>query len=134
VLVGRLIPNEYRPIRNCVCYGCKPYAPGELILVTRDPESLAEYAKRGADVRRGDFDDPGTLADAFAGGDRLLLISTDAVGSRIRQHHAAIDAAVAAGVRHVAYTSIVRPEPGNPAGVVPEHRATEDKLLASGLE
>jgi NAD(P)H dehydrogenase (quinone) len=108
--------------------------PSELILVTRNPGSLSELADRGADVRRGDFDEPGTLVDAFAGGDRLLLISTDALGSRVIQHHAAIDAAVAAGIRHVAYTSIVRPEPDNPAAVVPEHRATEDKLLASGLE
>jgi NAD(P)H dehydrogenase (quinone) len=108
--------------------------PSELILVTRNPGSLADHAERGADVRRGDFDDPETLVDAFAGGDRLLLISTGAFGSRVRQHHAAIDAAVAAGVRHVAYTSIVRPQPDNPAAVVPEHRATEEKLLASGLE
>jgi len=108
--------------------------PRELIPVTRNPRQLAEYAERGADVRRGDFDDPGTLFDAFTGGDRLLLISTDALGSRIRQHHAAIDAAVAAGVRHVVYTSIVRPEADNPAAVVPEHRATEEKILASGLE
>jgi NAD(P)H dehydrogenase (quinone) len=108
--------------------------PSELILVTRTPEALAEYAARGADVRAGDFDDPASLAAAFAGGERLLLISTDALGSRIPQHHAAIDAAVDAGVRFVAYTSIVRPEPDNPAAVVPEHRATEEKIRASGLD
>jgi NAD(P)H dehydrogenase (quinone) len=108
--------------------------PSELILVTRNPEALGELAALGADVRAGDFDDPASLVAAFAGGERLLLISTDAIGSRIRQHHAAIDAAVAAGIRHVAYTSIVRPEPDNPAGVVPEHSATEEKLRASGLE
>jgi NAD(P)H dehydrogenase (quinone) len=109
-------------------------APSELILVTRTPDALAEYAARGADVRAGDFDDPASLAAAFAGGERLLLISTDALGERIPQHHAAIDAAVDAGVRFVAYTSIVGPEPDNPAAVVPEHRATEEKLRASGLE
>jgi NAD(P)H dehydrogenase (quinone) len=108
--------------------------PSELILVSRRPDALADYAARGADVRAGDFDDPASLAAAFAGGERLLLISTDALGSRIRQHHDAIDAAVAAGIRFVAYTSIVRPEPDNPAGVVPEHRATEEKLRASGLD
>jgi NAD(P)H dehydrogenase (quinone) len=85
-------------------------------------------------VRAGDFDDPASLEAAFAGGERLLLISTSALGERVRQHGDAIDAAVAAGVRFVAYTSIVNPEPDNPAGVVPEHRATEDKLRASGLE
>jgi NAD(P)H dehydrogenase (quinone) len=108
--------------------------PSELILVSRHPDALADHAARGADVRAGDFDDSASLATAFAGGERLLLISTDALGSRIRQHHAAIDAAVDAGIRFVAYTSIVRPEPDNPAGVVPEHRATEEKLRASGLD
>lgn len=108
--------------------------PADVILVTRTPDSLAEYAERGADVRHGDFDDASTLASAFVGGRRLLLISTDAVGSRIVQHGTAIDAAVAAGVDFVVYTSIVNPVASNPAGVVPEHRATEDKLRASGLE
>jgi NAD(P)H dehydrogenase (quinone) len=108
--------------------------PSDLILITRSPDSLAEYAERGADVRRGDVNEPSTLAQAFAGGERLLLISTDAVGSRIAQHRAAVDAAVAAGVKFVAYTSIVRPEESNPAGVVPEHRATEEMLRDSGLE
>jgi len=108
--------------------------PADLILVTRTPAALAEYAARGAQVRAGDFDDPGSLAAAFAGGEKLLLISTDALGQRIRQHGDAIDAAAAAGVRLVAYTSIINPEPDNPAAVVPEHRGTEDKLRASGLE
>ena len=108
--------------------------PAELILVTRTPDSLAEYAERGAQVRQGDFDDRSSLAAAFAGGKRLLLISTSAVGSRVPQHHAAIDAAVAAGVEFIAYTSIVNPVEANPAGVVPEHKATEEKLRESGVE
>ena len=80
---------------------------GDLILVTRTPEALAEYAARGADVRAGDFTDPSSLPAAFAGGDRLLLISTDAIGARVRHQADAIDAAAAAGIRLVAYTSIV---------------------------
>ena len=107
--------------------------PHDLILVTRTPGSLAEYAARGAQVRAGDFDDPAGLPAAFAGGRRLLLISTDALGSRVAQHHAAIDAAVHAGVELVAYTSIVNPVADNPAAVVEEHRATEDRLRESGL-
>jgi NAD(P)H dehydrogenase (quinone) len=104
----------------------------DLILVTRTPDALAGY---GADVRAGDFTDPSSLAAAFAGGDRMLLISTDAIGARVRHQADAIDAAAAAGVRHVAYTSIVNPDPkANPAAVVPDHHATEEKLRASGLE
>lgn len=120
--------------RGVVEHALERVDPSELILVTRTPDALAEYAERGADVRRGDFTDPSTLARAFAGGERLLLISTDRVGARVAQHHAAIDAAVAAGVRFAAYTSIVRPEAGSPVGVVPDHRATEQKLRDSGLE
>jgi NAD(P)H dehydrogenase (quinone) len=108
-------------------------APSDLILVTRRPEALADLAARGATVRAGDFDDPDSLPAAFAGGDRMLLISTDVIGSRVPQHRAAIDAAVAAGVRSVAYTSIVNPSDSNPTAVAPEHRGTEELLRASGL-
>jgi NAD(P)H dehydrogenase (quinone) len=108
--------------------------PTELVLVTRRPDELADLAGRGAEVRRADFDSPETLAPAFAGGERLLLVSTDVVGQRVDGHKAAIDAAAAAGVRHVAYTSIPNPTDANPAGVVPDHRATEEHLAASGLQ
>jgi NAD(P)H dehydrogenase (quinone) len=73
------------------------------------------------------------LVEAFAGGDRLLLISTSAVGCRIAQHVAAIDAARAAGVAHVSYTSVSDPVDANVAAVVPDHKATEEVLATSGL-
>jgi NAD(P)H dehydrogenase (quinone) len=104
----------------------------ELVLVTRRPDSLSDLAARGATVRVGDLESPATLAAAFGGGDRLLLISTDLVGRRLAGHLAAIEAAHAAGIGHVSYTSIADPVPGNPAAVVPDHRATEEALVASG--
>ncbi len=107
--------------------------PADVVLLSRNPDSLAEFADRGATVRRADFDDPATLGAAFAGVDRVLLISTDVVGQRLDGHRAAIDAAKAAGVDRIAYTSIVRPEAGNPAGVVPDHIATEQYLRDSGV-
>jgi NAD(P)H dehydrogenase (quinone) len=70
----------------------------DLVLVSRHPEALRDFAARGADVRYGDFDEPLSLRDAFAGGDRMLLISTDAVGRRFTQHRAANDAGVAPAV------------------------------------
>jgi NAD(P)H dehydrogenase (quinone) len=109
-------------------------APEQLILVTRTPEALRELRARGADVRYGDFDDPAALSDAFAGGHRMLLISTDAVGRRVSQHRAAIDAAAEAGVRHVVFTSIVNPVAGNPIGAnAREPGKTEAMLHRSGL-
>ncbi|MDQ1567115.1 MAG: hypothetical protein QOF96_1995 [Actinomycetota bacterium] len=108
--------------------------PAELVLVSRHPEALRDFAARGADVRYGNFDEPHSLSDAFAGGDRMLLISTDAVGHRFTQHRAAIDAAVAAGVGHVVYTSHPHPGAGNPLGrVAEEHGETEEMLHDSGI-
>jgi NAD(P)H dehydrogenase (quinone) len=107
----------------------------DLVLATRRPRAIADLANRGVEVRRADFDEPDTLRGAFANGERLLLISTPSIGRRVHQHRAAIEAAAAAGVRHVVYTSMVRPEPGNPIGpIADENRATERVLEASGLE
>ena len=109
-------------------------APDRLILVTRRPDALADLAARGAEVRFADFDRPASLRSAFAGGERMLLISTTDLARRNQQHGAAIDAAVVAGVQHIVYTSILRPEPSNPALVVPSHAFTERALAESGLE
>jgi NAD(P)H dehydrogenase (quinone) len=107
--------------------------PSELVLVTRDPSNLASYAERGVSVRTGNFDDPAGLREAYAGVERLLLISGADIGRRIQQHADAVDAAKDAGVRHVAYTSIVNPTEENLAAAAPEHRGTEEAMLASGL-
>ena len=105
--------------------------PEHVVLVTRRPQALRELGARGADVRYGDFDDPASLPDAFAGGRRMLLISTDAMGRRVRQHRAAIDAAAAAGVGHVVFTSHVNPVAGNE--IAWEQGETETILHRSGL-
>ena len=108
--------------------------PSTVVLVSRRPEELADLAARGAETRRGDFDDPASLLEAFAGGERLLIISTDAIGQRVPQHANAIDAAVRVGVRAVAYTSFPNPSAENPSAVSADHRETEALLAASGLE
>ena len=104
------------------------------VLLTRDPSSLEDLAARGADVRRGDFADPAGLTQALSGVERLLLVSIDIVGpQRLALQTAAVGAARAAGVSQVLYTSLPRPDEANPAGVAPDHRATEEALRASGL-
>ena len=108
-------------------------APSDLILATRNPDALASFAARGVAVRYADFAAPETLRAAFAGGERLLLVSATDLEHRIVQHQAAIDAAKAVGVRHVIYTSGLKPAPPNPAVVAPSHHATELALLRSGL-
>ena len=105
----------------------------EVILTTRRPEALSDLAERGATVRPADFDRSETLAEAFAGGEKLLLISTDDLGRRTAQHRAAIEAAREAGMRHVVYTSYLNPVEENPAVITPSHRETEKALRESGL-
>jgi len=110
-------------------------APQDLIFLSRTPAKLNAFAERGAQVRAADFDDPATLAAAMEGGERMLLISTARVGSRVGQHRNAVEAAVAQGVRHIVYTSLIAAdEPGNPAIVKHDHRATEEIIEASGAE
>ena len=106
----------------------------DLILITRRPEKLASRAAQGCTVRYGDFDQPETLAPAMAGAERMLLISGTRVGARVAQHKAAIDAAAAAGVAHVAYTSFIGiDDPANPAEVRHDHIETERLIKASGM-
>lgn len=110
---------------------------GHIIAATRSPEKLADLAGRGVEVRRADFDEPASLAAAFAGVDRLLLISTDVVGEpgrRLAQHRAAVTGAIQAGVKHVVYTSLTRPEPGTPITIAGDHHGTEQALAASPLD
>jgi NAD(P)H dehydrogenase (quinone) len=106
----------------------------QLVLITRSPEKLADRAVQGCTVRYGDYDKPETLAPAMAGAERMLLISGTRVGARVVQHRAAIDAAEAAGVRHIAYTSFIGiDDPANPAEVRHDHIETERAIRASSL-
>lgn len=105
----------------------------DLILITRKPEKLADRAAQGCTVRYGDFDKPETLAEAVQGADKMLLISGTRVGARVVQHKAAIDAAAAAGVKLIIYTSFIGiDDPANPAEVRHDHIETERLIRASG--
>jgi NAD(P)H dehydrogenase (quinone) len=106
---------------------------GEVVLVTRRPDALADVADAGATVRHGDFDQPDSLPAAFAGVDRLLLISADVLGNRVAQHTAAIDAAAQAGVGHALYTSGLNAGSALPLVVSHDHGATEEAIRARGL-
>ena len=107
-------------------------APGEIIAAVRDVAKAADLAARGVQVREADYDRPETLAAAFEGVSRLLLISGNEVGKRLPQHTAVVTAATSAGVGFLAYTSILRADTST-IGLAPEHRATEDVIAASGI-
>jgi NAD(P)H dehydrogenase (quinone) len=111
--------------------------PGNILVTTRDPASAnaRDLAARGVTVRHGDFDAPETLGPAFAGATRALLISTYADNSeRLRQNMAALEAAKAAGVRHILYTSFLAAGPDALAEHSQRvHWPTEQAIAASGL-
>ena len=98
----------------------------------RDPSRAADLTDRGVRVRRGDFTDPASLADAFAGAEQVLIVSSNSTGAEaVAQHTAAIDAARAAGVRRVLYTSHQGAAAGSLFGPMPDHAATEAHLAGS---
>lgn len=105
---------------------------GEIVAAVRNPEKVADLAARGVLVRVADYDQPASLAAAFAGADKLLLISANEVGRRVPQHRAVIDAAKAAGVGLFAYTSLLHAD-SSPLPLAAEHKETEALIRASGL-
>jgi len=107
----------------------------QIIATTRKPETLADLATKGIQVRAADFNTPETLATAFKGADRLLLISTDTLdkpGLRLAQHKAAVAAAEKAGVKHIVYTSLPAPET-SAVSFAPDHLGTEQAIAASKI-
>lgn len=108
-------------------------AASRLILVSPTPDELDRYVQMGASARSGNFSQPSSLPAAFAGGDRMLLVSLDdGTANRANLHKNAIDAAVAAGVTHIAYTSLVDLE-NNTSPMAADHRQTEQFLRESGV-
>ena len=103
----------------------------EITAVVRDESKAADLAARGVRLAVADYNAPETFDGLFTSGDKVLLISGNEFDKgRVGQHRAVIDAAGAAGVSLLAYTSA----PGSlTAALADDHRATEDVLLASGL-
>lgn len=110
----------------------KSVPASQIIAVVRSPEKAKDLAELGVEIRRGDYSQPDTLPAAFAGVEKLLLISSSEIGQRIAQHSAAIAAAKAANVKLLAYTSLLHAD-SSPLGLAVEHVATENALRDSGL-
>jgi len=110
----------------------KTMPPAQIAVLVRGDKAAAEFAARGLRVHRGDYGQPDTLAAAFAGVDRALLISSSEIGQRASQHRNAIAAARQAGVKLLAYTSLLHAD-ASPLGLAEEHRQTETALRESGV-
>ncbi|NIG14936.1 SDR family oxidoreductase [Pantoea sp. Cy-640] len=120
--LGRLVINDL----------LKKVPASEIIAVVRSPEKAQDLQALGVALRTADYNQPQTLHSAFAGVQKVLLISSSEVGQREAQHRAVIDAAKAAGVSFIAYTSLLHADT-SPLGLGVEHRATEALLQASGI-
>lgn len=120
--LGRLVIDEL----------LKKMPANALIAAVRSPEKAADLAALGITVRAADYNQPATLAQAFHGVEKLLLISSSEIGQREAQHRAVIDAAKTAGVQFIAYTSLLHADT-SPLGLAAEHVATEALLRASGI-
>ncbi|WP_046212635.1 SDR family oxidoreductase [Paenibacillus wulumuqiensis] len=105
----------------------------ELAVSVRNPAKAEHLRVLGVDVRHGDFDQPDTLDQAFAGVDRLLIISADGDNeTRIRQHKDAVAAAARANVGFIAYTSVTNAQESK-LMLAPVHKETEQAILAAGI-
>lgn len=108
-------------------------APGSrIIAAVRNPAKAQDLAERGVIVREVDYARPETLARAFEGVEKLILISSSEVNGRLPLHRAVIDAAKQAGVSLLAYTSMLHAD-SSTAQLAIEHRQTEEAIAASGL-
>ncbi|KJS27356.1 MAG: quinone oxidoreductase [Hyphomonadaceae bacterium BRH_c29] len=120
--LGRLVLTELQKV-----------APSaRLIGLVRDPTKAQNLAAAGVELRTASYDDPASLRAGFAGADKLLLISGSEVGQRAAQHRNMIDAAKAAGVGFIVYTSLLH-APRYGMALAEEHLATEALLRESGI-
>ncbi|MFD5864799.1 SDR family oxidoreductase [Agromyces sp. NPDC127015] len=107
-------------------------APADIVATARDTAKLADLAERGVHTARLDYSEPASITAALDGVDRVLLVSGSEFGERAAQHQNVIDAAKAAGVAKLVYTSA--PQAATADFVLaPEHRATEEAIGASGI-
>ncbi len=104
----------------------------QLVAVVRNPAKAEALSQQGVGVRQADYGDEAALTKALQGVDKLLIISSSEVGQRAPQHRNIIQAAATAGVKFIAYTSLLHADT-SPLGLADEHIATEKMLADSGI-
>ncbi|EGT4355073.1 SDR family oxidoreductase [Cronobacter sakazakii] len=107
-------------------------AAQEIVAIVRNPAKAAALSARGVQVRAADYNDAAALTAALAGVEKVLLISSSEIGQRATQHRNVIDAAKTAGVKLIAYTSLLHAD-RSPLGLAEEHVATEKMLADAGI-
>lgn len=104
----------------------------QIVAIVRNPAKATALSQQGITVRQADYSDEAALTAALQGIDKLLLISSSEVGQRAPQHRNVVNAAKAAHVKFIAYTSLLHADT-SPLGLADEHVATEKMLAESGI-
>ncbi|MBD2438658.1 SDR family oxidoreductase [Nostoc sp. FACHB-110] len=120
--LGRLVLHEL----------LKSVPANQLVAAVRNPEKVSDFASLGVQVRQIDYTQPHTLDIAFAGAEKVLLISSSEIGDRVTQHTNVINACKQAGVKLLAYTSLLHAD-SSPLPLAAEHYQTEVVLKESGV-
>ncbi|MBJ8820980.1 SDR family oxidoreductase [Citrobacter braakii] len=110
----------------------KTVPASQIVAIVRNPAKATALTQQGITVRQADYSDEAAFTTALQGIDKLLLISSSEVGQRAPQHRNVINAAKAAHVKFIAYTSLLHAE-RSPLGLADEHVATEKMLAESGI-
>ncbi len=110
----------------------KTVPASQIAAIVRNPAKATALSQQGITVRQADYSDEAALTAALQGIDKLLLISSSEVGQRAPQHRNVINAAKAAHVKFIAYTSLLHADT-SPLGLADEHVATEKMLAESGI-
>ena len=110
----------------------KTVPASQIVAIVRNPAKATALSQQGITVRQADYGDEAAFTTALQGIDKLLLISSSEVGQRAPQHRNVINAAKAAHVKFIAYTSLLHADT-SPLGLADEHVATEQMLAESGI-
>ncbi|QMR76395.1 SDR family oxidoreductase [Enterobacter sp. RHBSTW-00175] len=110
----------------------KTVPASQILAIVRNPAKAGALSQQSIVVRQADYTDQAAFTTALNGVDKLLLISSSEVGQRATQHQNVINAAKAAGVKFIAYTSLLHADT-SPLGLHVEHVATEKALAESGV-
>ncbi|AMH13044.1 SDR family oxidoreductase [Citrobacter youngae] len=110
----------------------KTVPASQIVAIVRNPAKATALSQQGITVRQADYSDETAFTAALQGIDKLLLISSSEVGQRAPQHRNVINAAKAAHVKFIAYTSLLHAD-SSPLGLADEHIATEKMLAESGI-
>ena len=110
----------------------KTVPASQIVAIVRNPAKAQALTAQGITVRQADYGDEAALTSALQGVEKLLLISSSEVGRRAPQHRNVINAAKTAGVKFIAYTSLLHADK-SPLGLADEHIETEKMLADSDV-